>query len=312
MNESTTDTKKKDDLLNDTFDASRNDDVVPPATFESKTTVDGEQTVVTETKGSEAVVLPPNDVAESSVQNSEILDTYPQGNVMRNYLITAGILVLMGAGVWYGLESQGRVQTNIFSGITQTLSGPAATVDGIAISRTEFERNLEQIIISAQIEGVDTTQEPLATEIRQQAIQSLVNTYLLKKAAADAGFSVSDEEVNERYDAVVQNSGGAEMLAERMRELKITESQLREDIAGELLIQSYLETVLDPSSTEVTEESILAVYEQVKSTNDSPDFPAYEVVRDQIAFELEAQARQQAIIAYIESLRADVDVVINI
>lgn len=229
-------------------------------------------------------------------------------NSRRQMVIQYGVAFLivlaMGIGLWYALEQQGRVQTGVFDSIEALISPePAvATVNGERITMAMVEKNKQQLTTAAVNQGLDPNTPEVAAEIQAQAVDLLINTELLRQAANAAGVTVSAEESQTRYDEIVTQLGGEEALTARMTELGITPESLQTDIVGELTIQKYLETAVDTSSITITEEAIVAFYEQVGGGS-NPEFPLLEDVREQIEFELRNQQEQQLISDHIATLK---------
>jgi hypothetical protein len=108
--------------------------------------------------------------------------------MMRNYAIATLIIILMGGGLWLVLESQGRVQTNYLGYFANR--GPVATVNGVEISREAYETNRSQVEASAVGQGADITDPAIVTQINTQAIETLVNTELLRQEAERLNITV--------------------------------------------------------------------------------------------------------------------------
>jgi len=228
--------------------------------------------------------------------------------VIRNYAVATLIIALMGSGLWLVLESQGRVQTNFLGSFTSRAD--VATVNGVKITREAYDKNRQQVEASAVQQGADITDQSVLAEINTQAVETLVNTELLRQEAAKLGITVTSEEIQARYDAIVEQVGGQEALATRMTELSLTEEGLRGDIEGELLIQALFAEVIDVSSVEVSEEEVMQVYTQV-STEQGLEVP-FEEVSEVIASNIRLSKEQALVTEYIESLRASAVVDIKI
>jgi len=233
-----------------------------------------------------------------------IAKTNPRRQLFMQYGIAFLIVLAMGIGLWYALEQQGRVQTGVFDSIEALISPePAvAKVNGERITVAMVEKNKQQLTMAAVNQGLDPSTPEVAAEIQAQAVDLLINTELLRQAANAAGITVTAEESATRYNEIVTQLGGEEALTARMAELGITPESLQSDIEGELTIQKYLETAVDTSSITITEEAIVAFYEQVGGGS-NPEFPPLEDVREQIEFELRNQQEQQLISDHIGTLK---------
>ena len=222
---------------------------------------------------------------------------------IKQYGIAVVIILIMGLVLWYGLEKQGRIKTEVFDQIGSLIKteSPVAVVNGVKISKTQYEKNREQIIASAGQQGLDITDEKVKSEIDAQAIDVLVNTELLRQAAKEAGVEVTPEQVEGRYQEVITSVGGDEELAKRMTELGITETSLRNDIEGEILIQSYLTEAVDTSGVTVEELEITTAYKNAGGAD--AGLPPLADVHTQIEDQLKSVKEQELITAFIQTLK---------
>jgi len=244
----------------------------------------------------------------TEVSPSELANTSTKKVVLRNYTIAGLIIILMGGGLWLVLESQGRVQTNFLSAFTSRSA--VATVNGVKITREAYEKNRRQVEESALQQNADVTDPAVVAEINKQAIETLVNTEILRQEADKLGIAVTSEDVQARYEAIVEQIGGPEVLVTRMAELDLTEEGLRGDIEGELVIQALFAEAIDLSAVEVTEEEIMQVYTQVSAEQGTEI--ALNDVREVIESNLRMSKEQALVTEYVQTLRTPAEVVINI
>lgn len=223
----------------------------------------------------------------------------------RKYTIAAVVLVLIALlGIVFLMEQQGRLNTGIFDGAQAALSKnkAVAKVNDGKISRYDLDVSMSQIATGAAAQGADMESEDVKKEIQTQALDMLVNTELLKQEAATRGIEISGDEVEARLETLKTDVGGAEVLDERMKEFNIDEKTLRRDIKNELTIQKLLEQVFVEKTVAVTEEEVLAFYEQAGGVE--AGLPALEEVRAQIETQIKTSKEQEVVTAYIEELRA--------
>jgi SurA N-terminal domain len=223
----------------------------------------------------------------------------------RKYTIAAVVLVLIALlGIVFLMEQQGRLNTGIFDGVQQTLSKnkAVALVNDGKISRYDLDVSMSQIATGAAAQGADVESADIKTEIQTQALDMLVNTELLKQEAVTRGIEVSGDDVEARLETLKTDVGGADVLEQRMKEFNIDEKTLRRDIKNELTIQKLLEEVFAEKEVAVTEEEILAFYEQAGGVE--AGLPALDEVRTQIETQIKTSKEQEVVTAYIEELRA--------
>jgi len=231
---------------------------------------------------------------------------------LKQYAIATVMIAIIGMVLWYGLEKQERVKTGVFDkieGLVKTTK-PVATVNGVKISKEQYEKNREQIIASAKQQGLDVSDTKVQSEIDTQAIDVLVNTELLRQAAKTAGVVVTPEQIESRYQEIVTSVGGVDELAQKMTELNVDENSLRSDIEGEILIKTYLADAVDISSIKIEESEIKTAYENASSTGSN--LPPLEEVAPQIEAQLKAVKEQDLIKIFIDNLKEKAEIEITI
>ncbi len=210
-----------------------------------------------------------------------------------------GVAVLVAAGIGGYFYFQ--------SGDNGSGSGPAAIINGAEISRADYDRSVKQIsqIFSAQ--GMDATSDEISSAIKGQAINTLINRQLIKGAANAAGISVSDAELETEYQNVVTGLGGAEGLKTVMNETGMDEAGLRAEIQSDILINKYLEAKLGMDSTAATDEEVEAAYATAleNATEDGPELPPLEEIRELIRGQILSERRQELINTELERLRTE-------
>lgn len=244
--------------------------------------------------------------ATIAVSTEAIVVPGTRSMLLKQYGIAAAIVVVMGVALWYVLEEQGRVQTGFFDAVKGlVIPEPAAViVNGEKVPLSLYEKNREQLSLQAMGQGMDPNDAAVGEQLKQQALDLLINSALLRQAATAAGIVVTDEQIDTRYQAIVDSQGGEEALAARMAELNITKDGLMSDINDEILIQTHLATAVDTSAVTVTDAEVQALYDSVTS-NPAVDVPPLDEVRPQIEQEIRFGKEQELISAYIETLKAD-------
>jgi len=223
-------------------------------------------------------------------------------------IISVLIVVLALAGVLYALEKDGRVNSNVFSGIidSQQAQSGVAVVNGEVITESELAVASTQLAQAAVAQGADPADPTIQATIRTQALDLMIGTTLLTQTAEVQGVTVADEEVAERLATIEADAGGAEALAARMQEFGISMETLETDVRSELIISKLLDTVVTDEDTVVTEEEIVAAYEGAGGSG--VELPPLDDVRTQIETQLQQAKGQTIIDEYVGQLRADADI----
>lgn len=224
---------------------------------------------------------------------------------VKAYVGVVALILVISAGLMFVLEKEGRISTGLFSGIISAIESksPAARVNGVVISKTDFNSSLRQLNEMAAAQGADTTDPTLLEQNRTQAIETLVNAELLRQAAVEEGMTVTPEEIETRFTEIQDGIGGAELLAERMAEFGVTEVSLRRDIENEFLIQGLFDTKIDSTSIEVSESEITSLYETAGGA--AGGLPPLEELREQIEAQVRFEKEQELINTYLETLRTE-------
>lgn len=256
---------------------------------------------------SEVTQMPtPEPVIETNLgQDSQV----EKKAVIKNYIIATVIVVLMGGGLWLVLESQGRVATNFLSYFEDR--GPVALVNGIEISREAYQTNRNQLEESAVGQGADISDPEVVEQINTQTIETLINTELLKQKAMELNIEASEEEVEARFNTIVEQVGGEEELTARMEELGLTEEGLRSDIVEEIIIQKLFVAEAGTDTIEVTDEEVEQVFAQV-SAQGGDEITLDDETREMIVSNIRMSKEQSLVTEYIQSLRDNADVEVKI
>lgn len=222
---------------------------------------------------------------------------------------TFGTLIVVGAVVvalavvamWY---FGGFGSSNSATGIAD--NQVVATVNGVDIVGSDLATSISQITATAQLQGIDTTDPSVQSEIQNQAIEMLINTEVLEQEATDRGIVITEADVEARLDALVQEIGSEEALEERMVALGIDEETLEADVQSELMIQELLNQVFAEEGVEVTEEEVQELYQA--TTGGGAEAPALEEIRAQIEAQIRASKEQAIVDGFIAELRSEAEV----
>jgi len=143
-----------------------------------------------------------------------------------------------------------------------------ASVDGRAVSRQELERELAQ-----EIDLGGNTPSSLSSEaLKRSVLESMLERFLLLRAARDANVSVSTEEVDRELLRLRADYPG-DRFNEALAQGRLSLADLREKTTALLTIQKLFRDQVYPRVA-VTEEEIRVYYE-----GQSGDFQQPEEVR---------------------------------
>jgi len=279
-------------------------------TVETPASSPKEPVAATETSSADTAVATPVSTPSEGVAavtpESTVAAQLARRQMLTQYGIALLIVLIMGAGLWYVLEQQGRVETKVFESMKSfVMPAPAAVVvNGTRIDQELYDKNYSQLSAQAAQQGLDPATPEVAAQIKQQSIDIIVNSELLRQAAVAGGVVVTQEQIDNRYEEIVAAQGSLDQLKTRMSELGITEESLMADIENEILIQTHLASAVDSSSITVTDEEVQALYDSIAS-NEAVDVPPLAEVRAQVEQEIRFGKEQELISEYIETLKKD-------
>lgn len=177
--------------------------------------------------------------------------------------------------------------------------GPVARVNGTEIARQDYQNRLDTITSTLSAQGINFTNDEIATSIRSQALNELINYQLLTEASAD--IQIAEKALDEAKQRITENVGGQAELEVYLEEQSLTMSELEVEIAEQLRVDAYVEQKTDLAQVTATGEEVEAYYQEVTAGLESA--PDLEEVRDQLTLQL-IQNKQRALLEnVIEELR---------
>ncbi len=304
------DDKKQDETTPVSTDTASND---------TQSVIDSAEAVVTDATDSvvEAVAPVVDGVAAAASNATEtVVSAVEEGSNkafnIRAYVGAVAVILVICAGLMFVLEKEGRISTGLFSGVISKMeaNSPAARVNDVEISKSEFNSSVQQLTEMAVAQGADAADPAAAAQFKTQAIETLVNAELLRQAAVGEGMTATPEQIETRFNEIRDGIGGAEQLAARMAEFGVTEASLRRDIENEFLIQGLFDSKIDSDAIEISEAEVAAFYEKAGGT--AAGLPPLAEVRDQVEAQVRFEKEQVLIGEYLEVLKKDAEVEILI
>jgi hypothetical protein len=213
------------------------------------------------------------------------------------------LVVIILIALTYMMETQGRLQTGIFDGVNKYLSTKkvVATVNDGKVTQRDLDISVSQIGAGVALQGVDVADPEIKEKIRLQAIDMLINTELLKQEATARAIVITDEDVENRLEALRTDVGGEEVLQERMKEFNIDDKTLRRDIRSELTIKALLDAVFTEKNIAVSDKEITDMYEAAGGAG--ADLPPLADVRAEIEAQIRTTKEQEIVTAFVKELR---------
>lgn len=225
--------------------------------------------------------------------------------------VLALAIVAIGGYMVLGKKSGVATSTQPVATTVETV----ANVNGVEITKTEFDTQLAASITALKNQGVDTSASTTVQAIRTQVVNDLINNELVNQGVKAAGIAATQQEVDAQFQAIVTQLGGADKLAEQLKAAGLTESKLKENIGKQIAAQKFLLANINASSTAVTDSEIKKFYDdavkaQTEANKKLPKgeepqpIPALKDVKAQIQQQLVGQKQQTQAAAFVQTLRA--------
>lgn len=235
--------------------------------------------------------------------------------------IVGGVLalVIVGVGGYMVLGKKNATTTPAVATVESV-----AKVNGVEITKTDYDNQLAASITALKNQGVDTNASTTMEAIKTQVLNDLINNELVNQGVKAAGISATAEEVNTQLQALIAQLGGADKLAEQLKTVNLTEEKLKENLAKQLAAQKYLLANIDQATIVVTDAEVKKAYDDAVAAQKEADkslpkdqkpqpIPALKDVEANIKQQLSLQKQQVAAAAFVQQLRekAQVETTLN-
>jgi parvulin-like peptidyl-prolyl isomerase len=152
-------------------------------------------------------------------------------------------------------------------------AGSVALVGDIEISKSEFDRLIEQAKKSYEAQGQEfpKTGSPEYNQLRDAIVGSLVERAELELEAEEMDIEVTDEEIEKRLDELKKEFKleDEEKYKKEIAKQGLTDEQVRDDIRARLISEKLYESVT--STVKVTDADVKAYYDKNKAQFEQPE-----------------------------------------
>ncbi len=240
------------------------------------------------------------------MDNETSVDVGMQKNRSKTVPLVIIILIVL-AVVGYFVLGSSKIKTLV----TSNESG--ITVNGVAVPKSTYDTQYESAVAAYKTQGMDVTSTTTLAQIRAQVIDNLINNELLAQEVAKAGIQSNEADVEKQYQAIVTQTGGADKLKEELIKNKLTDAQLRENIAKQLQAQAYLLQKIDVTKATVTDAEVSSFYAEYSKAQKASGqtVPTLKELSDQIKQKLVADKQNALVTSYITELRSKATIVIS-
>jgi uncharacterized protein with von Willebrand factor type A (vWA) domain len=228
--------------------------------------------------------------------------------------VVGGVLAL-AIVAFGGYMVLGKKNTATSTQPVATTVESVANVNGVEITQTDFDSQLAASITALKNQGVDVSASTTVQAIRAQVLNDLINNELVNQGVKAAGIAATQQEVDAQFQAIINQLGGTDKLAEQLKQANLTEAKLKLNIAKQIAAQKFLLSNINASSTEVSDAEIKKFYDdavkaQTEANKKLPKdqkpqpIPALKDVKAQIQQQLVLQKQQTQAAAFVQALRA--------
>jgi hypothetical protein len=182
--------------------------------------------------------------------------------------------------------------------------GSVAIVNGVEISREAFDSEVNYDLASYESQGVTLTDEDIA-QVKQNAVDRLINTHLLKEAAIKAGITAESVDVDGELTAVKDSFSDEATFNQALADAEFTLESYKSVLTDILMIEALFEQELELSKIEVGEEEIQAMVDLYLENYGGEDEIDEEDLRDYLAYTLKEEKAEARRSEYIEKLRKE-------
>lgn len=140
-----------------------------------------------------------------------------------------------------------------------------AKVNEVEIMQEEVEKEVQNIIAQHQNNFTPEQIEAAKPKIRQQAVESTINKYLLNFEVGQNNIQVSPEQIQEEFDAIVKRFPSQAAFEDQLKQVGITGDQIKSDLELQLKVDSLVRSHISGLELKVTEQDVSGFF------NDNPD-----------------------------------------
>jgi len=188
-----------------------------------------------------------------------------------------------------------------------------ATVNGEEIYEGELEMTMQQVMQQQGIDPQDEQMGEMQDQLKQDILDDLITTTLLAQKAEEKGLQLTDEEVEEEYQAMAEMSGGLEQFEQQLQMMGQSPEAVKDEIkthsAPQLYFENHFRERAEEEGIEVSEEEIEEEYEEIIEMSGGEEQVEQQLAMsgetlDDLRESIEAQVLGQK---YIEEIMEDVE-----
>ncbi len=148
-------------------------------------------------------------------------------------------------------------------------AGRVAVVNGTAIPRAEFDREMARIKQQFLSRGEKLSGSRLS-EIEGEVLETLINRELLYQESRKKGITIDEARIDEELGRLKKRFGSEEKFKSALKETKITEAELRSHFRQGMAIQQFIDEEF-ARKVKVTEKEARKYYDENREIFKQPE-----------------------------------------
>jgi peptidyl-prolyl cis-trans isomerase C len=175
------------------------------------------------------------------------------------YLLAGLVIVALISAVSFAVAAE-KKSSNENTALSATGGETVATVNGVAITRAEFDREMDGIKQQFQAMGQPMADKRMA-KIQEDILENLISTELLYQAAEKQGVEVEQKEVDQKLASLKERFPKAEDFDGVLKKMQMTEGELKSHLKKGMIIQHFIdEQIIQKIS--IPDEEVKAYYDK--------------------------------------------------
>ncbi|MDN5894818.1 MAG: SurA N-terminal domain-containing protein [Nocardioides sp.] len=195
-----------------------------------------------------------------------------------------------------------------------------AEVNGEEVTKEEFvatyEPQFQQAAMQAQMSG----QKPDEDALKKQAVDSLVDTELLRQEADDRGISATEKDVDNTLTGLAKQNkmASAEEFLAALKKQGTSEDLVRSQVETRVVVEQLVED--EAGSVKPTEGELRKIYDDAvrqqkkagKQGGQQQPIPPFAKVKSQLVQQATSDKQGKAAQALVKDLRKDAEINVNL
>lgn len=177
--------------------------------------------------------------------------------------------------------------TVVFAEEKKAPAGQAAIVNGVAISKDDFDRELDFFIKRASQRGQQVPEAQMAM-LKSQVLESLIDRELLIQETKKKGIKVDPKAVSDQFQKIKQRYPDPDQFKKLLSEMGLNESDVQSQIERGMAIQQLIDKEVG-GKVKISDEEVKAYYDANPQLFQQPE----QVKASHILIKVNADASQK-------------------